>query len=334
MAGTLAGLAGLAPACSTMVRKDNHTAALPNEQIITVGGRHEVRMLQLTDIHFFNGAVKTAKMEAKKRQRTIDDVRLLIDHTNPDFLMITGDLWHDNPFGRGEEFMQTSLEHVGSWGLPWAFTWGNHDQLTDYSNGHTALSSAKHCLYKGGASEGNYVLTLADHHGGRIAEIFCLNTNHRGMGEEQRAFVSKTAFDLDSQASTGAPPLRLAAFHIPLRQYQDVWDDGSARGIIGENVCFEQEDRSSLAVLKSAGVKAAFCGHDHVNDYSADADGVELIYGRATGYGGYGAETVPKGGKLHIITPETRAYRWESVLMDGKRWVPATDMRIDKREKK
>jgi hypothetical protein len=32
------------------------------------------------------------------------------------------------------------------------------------------------------------------------------------------------------------------------------------------------------------------CGHDHVNDYCMEKDGIQLCYGGGAGVGGYGAE--------------------------------------------
>ena len=35
-------------------------------------------------------------------------------------------------------------------------------------------------------------------------------------------------------------------------------------------------------------MKALFVGHDHINDYVVDYEGLLLGYGRKTGYGCYG----------------------------------------------
>jgi len=118
------------------------------------------------------------------------------------------------------------------------------------------------------------------------------------------------------------PVPRFAFFHIPLRQYDDIWKNGAARGMKGEEVCMEKEDGTSLAVLKAASVRACFCGHDHQNDYSGTADGVELVYGRVSRAGGYGADIFPKGGKLITVNCRKGTYNWVSITPDGKRWSP------------
>ncbi len=308
-----------------------HAAESPSwESRITLSNPAEIRLLQFTDVHFFNGFGKLPKREERFRMQTLDDVRRLIDKARPDALIVTGDLWHDNPDGKGAEFMAYALEQCASWGVPWAFTWGNHDQLNDYDAGHAALTAAKGSLYAGADSKGNYVLGFDDGDGRRLAELFCLNSRNTGLDAEARSFVKQTAGTLDA---VGKRPMRLGAFHIPLRQYADVWNSGAALGVIGEDVCSEQEDGSSLSVLRDAGIQAVFCGHDHVNDYSGALDGVDLIYGRATGHNGYGAGDVAKGAKLYLLDPARSELHWTSLTPDGAEWRPSPGERKDTRKK-
>ena len=287
------------------------------------------RVLQFTDVHFFNGITKMPKEEQRRRNKTVEDLRRLVDHAKPDLLVITGDLWHENPDNRGAEFQAYALEQCGALGVPWIFTWGNHDTLDDYEAGHAALAGAKGSLYGGRHSDGNYVLTVEDKDGAALAQFFCLNSRKEGLHAEARRFVAEAAATLDG---AGPRPMRLAACHIPVKHYQDVWDKEIAAGILGETVCFEQEDGSSLAALRDAGIQTLFCGHDHVNDYSGVLDGVDLIYGRATGHAGYGGDEVPKGAKRYDLDPAHKALEWVSLLPDGTTWKPKPGERIDKRD--
>ena len=302
------------------------TAAPVWEKRLQLSNNAEVRLLQFTDIHFFNGAIQDPELETQKRNRTLDDIRRLIDHAKPDVLLVTGDLWHNNPDNRGAEFMAYAIEQCASWGVPWAFTWGNHDQLSDYAVGHAAFLKAKDSFYAGGDSGGNYVLALEGSDRQRLVEIFCLNSRGIGVDRHARKFVLEAAATLDEQRSR---PMRLGAFHIPVKQYKDVWDTGIARGIIGEDVCLEAEDGSSVPVFHEAGIQAVVCGHDHVNDYSGVMEGVDLIYGRATGHGGYGGDDVAKGAKLYTIDPAQKVMKWVSLLPDGTTWQPGVDERKD-----
>jgi len=298
------------------------------EKQLKVTNAAEVRLLQFTDIHFFRRADIMPQQEARRRQMTLDDSRRLIDHAKPDVLLVTGDLWHDNPDGRGAEFMAYAAEQCAAWGVPWVFTWGNHDRMDDYAVGHVTMAAAENSYYAGADSEGNYVLSLMSGAGTGLAVIFCLNTRAAGLQKEAHVFVRDAAAALDRR---GERPMRLGAFHIPLRQYQDVWDNGTARGVIGENVCFEEEDSSSLPILREAGIQTVFCGHDHVNDYDGLLDGVNMVYGRATGHNGYGADKLAKGAKLYTLDPARKTVEWVTVLPNGDTWRPGADTRRDER---
>ena len=312
---------------ASIARGEESTAVAPAwETRLKVSNAAEIKLLHFTDIHFFNGVDKDPEAEKQKRARTLDEIKQLIDHAKPDMLIITGDMWHNNPDGRGAEFMSYSIEQCSSWGVPWAFAWGNHDQLNDYAVGHEAFTKAKGSLYAGTEKSGNYVIALEGSDGQRLAEIFCLNSRGIGVDRHARKFVLEAAKTLDAQRQR---PLRLSAFHIPVKQYKDVWDNGTARGIIGEDVCLEREDGSSVPVLAAAGIQAAICGHDHVNDYSGVIEGVDLIYGRATGHGGYGGDEVAKGAKLYTLDPAQKTYKWVSLLPDGNTWQPGADERKD-----
>ena len=76
----------------------------------------------------------------------------------------------------------------------------------------------------------------------------------------------------------------LAFFHIPLQEFEEVWNTQSC--------CGEKNDRVSCPVLNTGlfammvqnrAVKGIFVGHDHGNDYRGNLYGIELCYGRTTG---------------------------------------------------
>lgn len=292
---------------------------------LTIAHPKRFRILQITDLHYFAGD----KIVHESRNRgTTEIIRQLIAGAKPDLLMATGDLWPENRDGKGEERMRYVVHELESFGLPWAYTWGNHDQLPDFAAGHKVFREARNSLYRGDQSNGNYVIDVMDEKGRRVWQLVCLNTTRDGLAKEQQQWL-ETLRKADPQ-----PVPRVAFFHIPLKQYEDIWENGAASGIFGESVCKEKEDGSSLAFLKALDVKACFCGHDHVNDYSGRADGIELVYGRATGLGGYGSETVPKGGKLITLNSAKGSCEWVTLTPKGKPWHPKPGERIDKSDEK
>jgi hypothetical protein len=284
-----------------------------------------IRMLQVTDIHLFAGEAPFWEAANKK---SLSDMQALVAETKPDLVIVTGDLWRDYPAEKLDEFAQKAIGLCGALGVPWAYVWGNHDQVVNRPAVEDMLAKAPNSLYRGAGSDGNYVLNLEDRHGKVVWQFLCVNSSNTGLVAPQQAWLKSLPDDIGG-GQKGLTP-RMAAFHIPLKQYDTMWADGTARGIKCERICFEQEDGTSLAVLKSVGVKACFCGHDHVCDYSGVVDGVDLIYGRATGRGGYGGLQVRKGGKLYTLDGRTGKYVWESVLLDNTRWVPGPNEHVDK----
>jgi hypothetical protein len=46
------------------------------------------------------------------------------------------------------------------------------------------------------------------------------------------------------------------------------------------------------------------CGHDHNNDYWGRYQGINLAYGRKSGFGGYGPDGFPPGARVFEVTQE------------------------------
>ena len=304
-------------------------ADLPYMARLRVKHPTKVRILQMTDLHFFAGEKVFHDMV---NRRTMETMQALVKLTKPDLVMATGDLWPEDRDGMGEQRMRFAIQQFEGLGVPWAFTWGNHDKLPDYAVGHDAFTKAKNSLYRGATTNGNYAIDFVHAHGKVLSQILCINSDEDGILGPQQQWLKSTGEELKKRGEGVTP--RLAFFHIPLKQYDEMWRKGIAAGVKGEEVCLEKEDGSTLPILKSLNVRACFVGHDHSNDYAGVIDGVELVYGRATGAGGYGADVVHKGGKLITLNAKTGKYSWVTVLPDGTKWTPKPGEQIDKVERK
>jgi hypothetical protein len=62
------------------------------------------------------------------------------------------------------------------------------------------------------------------------------------------------------------------------------------------------------AFLERGDVVGVFCGHDHLNDYEATLHGIRLVYGRATGHGGYGRAGFPRGARVIELRDALRGF--------------------------
>jgi len=322
IAGTLAvgGTPRFAAASPNIVGMTSSSRSGETVKQLAVKDPTRIKALQFTDLHFF-----CKPQEPRLDQETVDDMARYVDMVAPDMLFVTGDTWHDNPDHRGEEFMHFAVEKIAALGVPWVFTWGNHDMLDDYPAGHDYLTDAPHSLYCGGPDAGNYRVELT-HDGQAVWELVCMNSSDRGLLEPQRDWLRKLA---DGRKGLETPPA-FALIHIPIKQYDDVWEQGLAAGIKLEDVSYWDEDGTSYAVLKKAcDFRGYFCGHDHVNNFQGRYEDTKLVFGQATGHGGYGSNLMPKGATVITMDATAKRFACESIFPDGTRWRPTPDLRID-----
>ena len=108
-------------------------------------GEDEFRVLQLTDTH-----IKSVDQLDYMRR----SVQELIDITNPNLIVITGDgIWAKNLKVKNTKVVLTEyVKLMDSFEIPWTYTFGNHDfegnaKAEDYVK---AFKNAKYCLFDNG----------------------------------------------------------------------------------------------------------------------------------------------------------------------------------------
>jgi hypothetical protein len=72
-------------------------------------------------------------------------------------------------------------------------------------------------------------------------------------------------------------------YHIPLPEINDAWEKGEKiydKGEKRENCCPPDYNSGFFDKIKSLGsTSAMFFGHDHINNFEADYQGVKFCYG-------------------------------------------------------
>lgn len=64
-------------------------------------------------------------------------------------------------------------------------------------------------------------------------------------------------------------------------------------------MCCSSVNTGLYSAFKEAGnIKATFCGHTHNNDFWGHYYGIDLYFGRKTGYGSYGPEGMQHGARI------------------------------------
>src|SRR5262249_55090388 len=147
------------------------------------------------------------------------------------------------------------------------------------------------------------------------------------IAQDQIAWYRKTARRLAGEYDGPAGILpALAFFHIPLPEYEEVWERGGCRGQRNEPVCAPALNSGFFTALREAGdVMATFVGHDHVNDFDGDLHGMRLCYGRATGYSPYGLEGFARGARIVRLREGARSVATWLRLEDGTAVDPPPD---------
>lgn len=305
------------------VGRSSRHAKKARPAVLELGNQQSLRLLQFTDNHFFCG-VKEGLTITDDDRKTERDWQKFVRIFSPDLIVFTGDAVHDNPGGRGLNSLLHVLRRVEALGVPWAFCWGNHDIMDDYQAGHDALESARHSLYRGGASHGDYRIEVRTHSTKKsaAAHLWFLNSNREGLTAWQLDWLRAARTAL---AKSGAPLVpALGFYHIPLLEQKTLYAAGRTPGVCQEGVCHEKESGAAAPALAAdTRLLACFCGHDHTNDYAVRSRSLDLVYGRATGYAGYGGEKLRKGAKLIELDLRAGQYEQVTVFADGSRWQPA-----------
>ncbi len=281
-------------------------------------------IVQFTDVHWHNG-----EPEDRQSQQLMETV---LDESNPDLVVLTGDIIA----GGGCRDPRASLHQVASIfegrAMPWAATFGNHDDEGGVSRQELmdVMVSCKMCVAEPGPQDisgvGNYLLRVQNSENQGVAAVLYFidsggyaSTGIGGYGwikRDQIAWYIDQSRTLTHEA--GEPLPALAFFHIPLPEYDEVWDLHTCYGVKHEAVCCPRINTGLFAAMHEMGdVMGTFVGHDHINDYEGGLHGIRLCYCRGTGYHTYGKEGFRRGARVIQLTEGRHAFESWQHLADG-----------------
>jgi hypothetical protein len=303
--------------------------------------RIDFSIAQFTDLHYRNG-------EAADRE-THRVMNHVLEIEKPDMVILTGDIL-DGGFCRDPiQSITNALQPIIARNLPWAAVLGNHDDegLADRSQLMAAMQRLPGCLAESGPKNlsgvGNYFLTVAPGASTPILRyteepgsagvrpgssvylrtgaeptfrLFFLDSHaYADRNAKEYAWIKQDQIDWFHSAPHDLPAL--VFFHIPLPEYDDVWNTGNCTGSKHEPVCCPKFNSGFFNALKSTDdVLGTFVGHDHTNDYIGNLDGIKLCYGRATGFSSYGRAGFPRGARIIRLISGDKAFQ-TSVRLDG-----------------
>lgn len=251
------------------------------------------KIVQFTDQHF-NIVKPTVNNEPCKKL-----MAQIIDVEQPNLVIFTGDLvsgtCKDN-----KKWITDCLQPVIEKKVNWAITWGNHDDEGDYNRKELMehVVGLPYSLCQIGSNDihgvSNYVLEILHHDSDTIGYLlYLIDSNARTeteLGGEDWIRPNQIAWYRNlsnnyKKVNSDTPLPALAFFHIPIPEFNLIWDMGICNGHKYEQVCCPKINSGFFAAaLEQADIKGIFVGHDHANDYEGTLCGIKLCYGRVTGY--------------------------------------------------
>lgn len=260
-----------------------------------------LKILQLTDLHLTYG-------NDYRDRKTFELIRNLNDRDNYDLIVISGDMTMSPA---GPRLFSQLIDVMEALETPWTFIFGNHE--TDFNTYEDYLkripSNTEYLYFKVGPNlqdggVGNFHITMTKNNI-PFYRLYLLDSKaERNLYTEEEGeydYLSVDQVNWYSNHAQNDTVESMVFMHIPLRQYSDAND---YEGFFLEDKVYAQGVDTGFfdAMVLHNKSKAVFVGHDHLNDFIFEKDGIFLGYGRATGLNGYGY--LEKGGRHIEVLPD------------------------------
>lgn len=272
------------------------------------------KIVQFTDVHFKYGNPAS--------DIALERINEVLDAEHPDLVIFTGDVVYAAPADSG---MVKVMEQVSKRKIPFAFTFGNHDNeqgMTRQQLYDLIRTVPGNLLPDRGTVESpDYVLTVKSSSNPQkdAAVLYCMDSHSYSPMKDVEGYAWLT-FDQVNwyrqqsaafKAQNGGQPIpALAFFHIPVPEYHEAVanENATIRGTRMEEACAPRINTGMFAAMKEGGdVMGIFVGHDHDNDYAVMWKNILLAYGRYTG-GNTVYNHLPNGARIIVLDEGTRTF--------------------------
>lgn len=273
------------------------------------------KIVQYTDIHWQNGDGPDEQSGELMRQIALAE--------SPDLIVMTGDMLSGGSCNDAAESLRQITTILDECGFLWTAVFGNHDDegTANRTELMDVMQESELCLAEHGPEDitgvGNYSLIID---GTKTTEPAALlyfidsgsyaPTDIGGWDWIRRDQIAWYLSESERHATAvGSKLPALAFFHIPIPEYDEVWDFHTCYGLKYEKVCPPKINTGLFAALHEAGdVMGTFVGHEHINDYWGELHGIRLCYGRTTGYNSYGRDGMPRGARVIELRENERQF--------------------------
>ena len=250
----------------------------------------------------------------KKEERCFKYIRETVESTNPDLILIAGDIVYGEFDHDGSAFL-SFVEFMEDFGIPWAPVFGNHETESRMGADWQCeqLHNAKNCLFKQRSLTGNGNYTVGIKQNGELTRVFYMVDSNSGSPSE------KSISNGHSQHSAGfgadqiewytksiknihrvAPNTKISfMFHIPIHAFELAFEkygytrdrsqvkfpividdkNGTDFGVIMYPIDRFDEDNTIYDGFKLLGVDSIFAGHDHEVSAGVIFEGIRFQFG-------------------------------------------------------
>lgn len=216
----------------------------------------------------------------------------------------------------------TLMEQLGVY---WCVAFGNHDTEAYSYYSREDISDLyesdeyPHCLFQAGDEDvdgyGNYVVNIKNTSGEITQSLFMLDTHsytdndyfgtmwkYDTIHANQVEWYEQEVNTL-TEINGGVTPKSLAFFHMPIPEYKIAYDEYKDNGYSDtENVqyIYGKAGEQDIVVYSSnynygffdkvkelGSTQGLFCGHDHMNNFSLEYEGIRLSYSYTVDYLAY-----------------------------------------------
>uniref|UniRef100_A0ACD5XUF7 Uncharacterized protein n=1 Tax=Avena sativa TaxID=4498 RepID=A0ACD5XUF7_AVESA len=306
------------------------------------------KVLQVADMHYADGRSTPCQDVLPAQNRGCSDLNTtaflyrVFRAENPDLVVFTGDNIYGLDSTDAAKSMDAAIAPAIAMKLPWAAGIGNHDQEGTLSREGVMrhLVGMKNTLSRFNPEGveidgyGNYNLEVGGVEGTPLANKSVLNLYFLDSGDystvpsipgygwikaSQQAWFKQTSASLQlnytsEQPKQKEPAPALAYFHIPLPEFSS-FTASNFTGVKQEGISSASINSGFFSTMVEAGdVKAAFIGHDHLNDFCGKLTGIQLCYAGGFGYHAYGEAGWSRRARVVSVQLEkTESGEWQGV---------------------
>ena len=306
-------LAGLAlPCLSAMGTPHKFSSAKFKREApepLKFGNDGKFRILHLTDIHDVEPVMdddENREIPESRDKETINVIEKAVERTNPDLVVFGGDnisgYWEEFTYDYVQSTIQKITAPIRERNIPLCVVFGNHDGEEGF---HTEFQMMQYMEYPNCRSNlndadvygcGNCCVTIKNSNGEKDAfAVWLIDSN-----DYQRNSEGSLSYDCVHDGFAEVSADDDYTFERNGRYYK--FGHEIIEGRIRETPCppnLENNHRRQFESWKKTGdIVAAFFGHDHVNDFHINIDGINLYQTLGAGYFTYGKE---RGGRLIVL---------------------------------